>query len=152
MIRSKTVGLTDIVKTIVSDKKFTFLLVGGVNTLFSMVSNILLRYLIPMSVPSGVVSAINGFFCMVIVFFAYRKFVFKVKGKILTDFVRFTTTNIVTIGFNVVMQSILADYLKYPVVPVIVGVTVIQVLLSYIGHNKFSFKRNKKGEESGYET
>ncbi|MFT4246117.1 MAG: GtrA family protein [Micrococcaceae bacterium] len=151
MVRGKTAGLTDMAKTIVSDKKFTFLLVGGINTLFSMVCNILLRHLIPMSVPSGVVSAINGFFCMTIVFFAYRKFVFKVKGKILTDFVRFTTTNLVTIGFNVVMQSMLADYLKYPVVPVIVGVTAMQVVLSYIGHNKFSFRRNGKDGESGYD-
>ncbi|MFT4147703.1 MAG: GtrA family protein [Micrococcaceae bacterium] len=126
------------------DKKFAFLVVGGFNTIFSMGLNIVLRHAIPMSVPSAVVSFFNGLISMVLVFFAYRKFVFKVQGNILQDFLRYTTTSVSAILFNVVMQGFFADYLKFPPVPVIIGVTAIQVVLSYFAHNKFSFRRKEE--------
>lgn len=128
-------------RKLLTDQRFLFLLVGGLNTLFSTALFAGLVLLFGRRVPSSVCLGISWTISLVVAFFAYRLFVFRVKGRAWLDFVRFAGTNLTSLLINLVALTVLADVLGWPAIPVQIGVTCFIVIFNYLGHKHVSFRR-----------
>lgn len=73
-------------------------------------------------------------------FMMYRRFVFRVRGHVLRDLVRFWSIYLTTGGINFVTLPVLVELglQRIPAQAIIVAAT---TLLSYFGHRHFSFRR-----------
>jgi putative flippase GtrA len=76
----------------------------------------------------------------VVAFFLYRRFVFRVQGHIVRDFLRFESVYLVSLTVNAVALPALvaAGAPRVLAQVVIVGILAIA---SYVGHRYFSFRR-----------
>lgn len=125
-----------------ADQRFLFLLVGGINTAFSTAMFAVLVLALGPDVPSFVSLGISWIVSLVLVFIAYRTWVFKVRGNVLLDFIRFAGTNVVALLINMVSLTLLSDVLGYPVIPVQIGIVLVVTVFNYFGHKHVSFRRN----------
>jgi putative flippase GtrA/4-amino-4-deoxy-L-arabinose transferase-like glycosyltransferase len=126
-----------------NDQRVRFLAVGGVNTvvgyaIFALVSQWVLR-----DVPFGYLAAlvISYAIALVLAFFLYRSFVFKVTGSSVRDFVRFTSVYAVSIAINLAVLPLLVEMAHVSPLIAQAVILVITTLISYVGHRFFSFRR-----------
>lgn len=129
------------VRLILTDQRFRFVLVGGINTVLSMGLFIALDAWLGTRVPSIVPLVTAWTISVVCVFFVQRAFVFKVSGHVLRDLVRFVTVNLGALGANIALLFVASDLLHAPRVPAQLAITVVVVVFSYLGHKHFSFHR-----------
>jgi putative flippase GtrA len=127
---------------LIKDQRLLFLLVGGANTAFSTMLFAGLVLLFGSKVPSVVSLGITWVISLVLVFFVYRRLVFRVIGSAWGDFLRFTSVNVGSLLLNMGALALLADVLGLPPIPTQVAITVLVVIFNYIGHKYFSFRRS----------
>ncbi|UGB37561.1 GtrA family protein [Frateuria soli] len=120
-----------------------FLIVGGLNTVFSTVLFAALVILLGPRVPSTVSLCISWLVSLLLVFSAYRRWVFKVKGRWLKDLMRFAGVNLVALLANAFALTALVELAGLPPIPVQVAITVLIVVFNYVGHKYFSFRRTR---------
>lgn len=128
-------------RLIFSDQRFRYLLVGGINTVLSMALFVALDAWLGTRVPSVVPLLLAWTISVTCVFFFQRSFVFHVTGHLLRDFGRFVMVNLGALGVNVVVLFVAADLCRAPRVPAQLAITVVTVVLSYLGHKHYSFRR-----------
>lgn len=127
---------------LIKDKRIAFLAVGGFNTViglgtFAIFNHVFGDHLALVSlVCSHIVSVI-------IAFVLYRSLVFKVRGNVIGDFLRFETVYLVGLAVNAILLSIAVHGLHYPALPSQFVVTALQAVWSWVGHDRFSFRRPK---------
>jgi putative flippase GtrA len=127
-----------------------FVLIGIYNTLFGYAVFAGLHEALP-HVNYMLVLIVSREISVVSAFIAYRLFVFKVKGGMVADFMRF---------WLVYSGAMIANLIALPFFVEIVGLNVLlaqaitmilTVISSWIGHNRFSFKRaNANGEAESF--
>lgn len=125
-----------------ADQRFLFLLVGGINTAFSTALFVALVLAFGPHVPSFLSLGISWVVSLVLVFFAYRFIVFRVRGHLWLDFVRFAGTNLTALLINLVALTVFADMIGWPAIPVQVGIVCFIVIFNYFAHKHVSFRRN----------
>lgn len=127
------------------EKKVRYLIVGGWNTAFGYLLFIVLYELlnsrinyIAILVLSYVLSITNAFLC-------YKFLVFKTKGNYLKEYLRFYVVYGAAFLLNLAMLPFFVEILK--VSPVLSQGLIVSftVLISYIGHNNFSFSVSPDG-------
>lgn len=74
-------------------------------------------------------------------FVLHRRFVFRVRGHVVRDFVRYWGVYLTTLGFNAVMLPLLVE-LGMPRVSAQAIIVAATPLLSYFGHRYFTFRRS----------
>ncbi|OBK60173.1 polysaccharide biosynthesis protein GtrA [Mycobacterium gordonae] len=74
-------------------------------------------------------------------FVMHRRFVFRVRGHVLRDFVRFESVYLTALGINAVALPVLVE-LGLHRIPAQAVVILCTTLLSYFGHRHFSFRRS----------
>ncbi len=74
-------------------------------------------------------------------FVMHRRFVFRVRGHVLRDFVRFESVYLTTVGINAVALPVLVG-LGVHRIPAQAIVLLPTMLLNYLGHRYFSFRRS----------
>lgn len=126
---------------LIADQRVLFLIVGGANTAFSTALYAGGVYALGPDVPAVVSLFIAWIVSLVLVFFVYRKLVFRVSGHVLRDFFRFAAVNFASFCINAGLLFLLVDVLKFWPVLTQVAITVLVVIFNYIGHKKFSFRR-----------
>lgn len=126
---------------LIKDQRVLFLLVGGANTAFSTALFACLVLLLGPDVPSVVSLGIAWLVSLVLVFFVYRRLVFRVTGNGWRDFLRFSSVNVGSLLLNIGALALLADVLGLPAIPTQIGITVLVVVFNYVGHKHFSFRR-----------
>jgi putative flippase GtrA len=126
---------------LIKDQRVLFLLVGGANTAFSTALFAGLVLLLGPKVPSVVSLGIAWVVSLVLVFFVYRRLVFRVSGNGWRDFLRFTSVNVGSLLLNMGALALLADVLGLPAIPTQIAITVMVVIFNYVGHKHFSFRR-----------
>lgn len=126
---------------LIKDQRVLFLLVGGANTAFSTALFAGLVLLLGPSVPSVASLGIAWVVSLVLVFFVYRRLVFRVTGNGWRDFLRFTSVNVGSLLLNMGALALLADVLGLPAIPTQIAITVLVVIFNYVGHKFFSFRR-----------
>ncbi|MDD5699562.1 MAG: GtrA family protein [Victivallaceae bacterium] len=117
-----------------------FLITGGWNTIFGILVyagfyellHDKVHYLL-LLIPSNILAITNAYIC-------YKLLVFKTKGNIIREYLRFYVVYGVSIAMNFVLMFLLVDGLGlHPVISQIICVAVTTVC-SYLGHRNFSFR------------
>jgi putative flippase GtrA len=73
-------------------------------------------------------------------FMMQRRFVFRVRGQVLRDLVRFESVYLTALGINAVVLPVLVELgmSRIPAQAIILAFTIV---LNYFGHRHFSFRR-----------
>lgn len=126
---------------LIADQRVLFVLVGAANTVFSTALFAALSWSLGQDVPSAVSLFIAWVVSLVLVFNVYRHLVFRVKGHVLRDFLRFVGVNAVSFLINAGALTLLVDVAGLPAIPTQIAITFIVVVVNYLGHKYFSFRR-----------
>jgi putative flippase GtrA len=145
---SRALGLLPTpIRSRVQAKHLKFVLIGIYNTAFGYAAFAGLHLELP-RLNYMFVLIVSREISVVSAFVAYRLFVFKVKGALVGDFMRF---------WLVYSGAMVANLIALPFFVEIVGLNVLlaqaitmvlTVISSWIGHNHFSFKRTSAHAES----
>jgi putative flippase GtrA len=133
---------------IVHDQRVAFLVVGGINTVVGFAIFIacsesvgdLVDHRFGKVAGSLVTVGISHVLSVLFAFVMHRRFVFRVRGRVLRDLVRFESVYLTGLGINAVALPVLVELglSRIPAQAIIVAAT---TLLSYFGHRHFSFRR-----------
>lgn len=131
---------------LIKDRRVAFLIVGAINTAvgfgwFTLFTFTLERWIGYMGVL--VLAQIVSVLCA---FVLYRKFVFRVRGNVLRDLVRFSMVYVVAFLVNAALLPLLVELVGLHVLLAQALIVFVTTVVSYLGHRYFSFAR--KGEDS----
>lgn len=134
-------------KRLLQDKRLRFLAIGGFNTvvgysLFALFYMLLGHgYYLLAYVLSYLVALVSGFTLQ-------RTIVFKAKGHLLLDFLRYTLVQLGAFGANLVLLPLLVEGAHlHPLLAQAIAL-VVTVVASYFAHRYFSFHRKKSVEDN----
>lgn len=135
-------------KRFLADERVRFLAVGGFNTAFGFLIFVLADFAVGRSIAAAghreLASVVSLLISQVVAsipaFALYRLFVFKVTGNVLRDFIRFQSVYIVPVSLNLFALPFLV-WLGLTAIVAQAIITTINVVINYIGHKYFSFKR-----------
>jgi putative flippase GtrA len=134
---------------IFQDQRLAFLVVGGINTVVGFAIFVACSESVGHFVDhrfgkvagSLVTLGITHVLSVLFAFVMHRRFVFRVRGAMLRDLVRFWSVYLTAGGINLVALPVLVGLglQRIPAQAIIVAST---TLLSYFGHRHFSFRRS----------
>jgi len=147
-------GEPGILLRIVRDQRVAFLLVGGFNTAFGFALFILFDLTVGRAVDDAVnrvVGSLVTLACAQVIavltaFFLYRRFVFRVRGHVWRDLLRFQAVYLVSTAINAVALPVLVQLGMHRILAQLL-ITVVTVIISYLGHKNFSFRRSDRERE-----
>ena len=139
----------------VSDQRVAFLMVGVLNTLvafgFFVVCSLSVGHLVDHRfgkiAGSLVTVGISHVLTVLFAFVMHRRFVFRVRGHVRRDLMRFESVYLITFGINAVGLTALVE-LGVHRIPAQAIVFLPTLLLNYLGHRYFSFRRSAAGAHS----
>jgi putative flippase GtrA len=121
-------------------EKISFLLAGAWNTLFGYFTFFILYSLFEKQLHYFNVLIISTFINITQNFISYKLLVFKTKGNLLKEYIRFYAVYTLSIGLNIILLPLFVEIFKlHPLVAQAI-LTVMIVIISYFGHKHFSFK------------
>lgn len=136
---------------LLSDQRIRFLAVGATNTLVGYLIFGALTLWVFGAVPFGyLISLVISYaISITLAFWLYRTFVFPVKGRVVTDFLKFVSVYLVAIGLNALLLPLFVEVVGLnPLVAQAISL-VLTTLLSYFGHKYVSFRRAHDGDAPG---
>lgn len=133
---------------LVRDQRVAFLVVGGVNTVVgfgifvacSQTVGHLVDRRFGTIAGSLVTVGISHVLSVLFAFLMHRRLVFRVRGHVLRDLVRFESVYLTTFGLNAVALTVLVE-LGLHRIPAQAIIFVPILVLNYVGHRYFSFRR-----------
>ena len=131
----------------IKDKRVAFLIVGAANTLIGFLWYTFFLWAFH-ALPAGYMIALVAaqIVSVLCAFVLYRRFVFRVRGHVWRDLIRFSSVYAVSFGINLVALPILVEVVGMnPLVSQVV-IVVITTIVSYVGHNYFSFRRKHENQ------
>jgi putative flippase GtrA len=128
---------------LVHDQGFRFLAVGATNTVVGYLIFAALTHWVFSRVSFGYLISLLIAYAVAIVmaFLLFRRFVFPVAGRVVTDFLRFVSVYLVSIGINVVALPLLVEFGHFNPLLAQAIVLAVTTLISFFGHKNFSFRR-----------
>jgi putative flippase GtrA len=133
---------------LISDQRVAFLMVGGFNTVVgfgifvacSLTAGHATDHRFGKVAAALVTVGITHVLSVLIAFAIHRRFVFRVRGHVLRDLVRFESVYLTALGINAVALPVLVELgmSRIPAQAIIIAST---TFLSYFGHRYFSFRR-----------
>ncbi|WP_156296426.1 GtrA family protein [Mycobacterium paragordonae] len=131
------------------DQRMAFLMVGAINTIVGF------SIFVACSVSVGhfvdhrfgtvagslVTVGLSHVLGVLFGFVMHRRLVFRVRGHVLRDLIRFESVYLTALGINAVALPVLIE-LGLQRIPAQAIITATLTLLSYFGHRHFSFRRN----------
>ncbi|MEV6774563.1 GtrA family protein [Nocardia sp. NPDC051030] len=131
---------------LVQRQEIAFALVGGFNTLMGMVLTIawltVLNGVVSKNVAAALSVALAYAVGMVVAFVLHRTLVFRVRGRVLRDFLAFVGVNSVGMVLNMVLLQFAVSVLHAPAKPAAVVVMGLVAIGSFFGHRHISFRRS----------
>jgi len=142
---------------LVNDQRVAFLVVGAINTVVGFAIFIALSETVGNTIDhrfnevagSLVTLSITHVLSVLFAFVMHRRFVFRVRGHVLRDLLRFWSVYLTAAAINFVALPVLVE-LGVHRIPAQVMIVAFNTLLSYFGHRHFSFRRG--ADESRHET
>lgn len=122
-------------------QEVAFAAVGVANTLLGMVMTVFFEAVLGRSWPPAVAVALAYAVCIVFAFVAHRRLVFRVRGQLVRDFVRFVLVNSGGLVLNMAGVQLAVGVLRLPETPATLAVMGLVAVGSYFGHRHFSFRR-----------
>ncbi len=126
------------------DPRVLFLVVGGVNTVVGTLWFALFDGLIGHRwngfghYPALVLTYVFAILCA---FVLYRTLVFRVKGHVLRDLMRFSLVYVAAFFINLVLLAVFVTGLGWPALASQCLIVFVTTVLSWFGHRRFSFRR-----------
>lgn len=118
-----------------------YLLVGGFNTVFGYGLFALALQLFGDDVHYLVILVAATIVAVLMAFVGYRYIVFRVRGDIVRDFLRFSVVYAVALAVNAVALPLLVEGFGVPVLLAQAVVVMGTVIASFFAHRSFSFRR-----------
>jgi putative flippase GtrA len=133
---------------LIQDQRIAFLVVGGINTVVGFAIFVACSETVGHFVDrrfgtvagSLVTVSISHVLAVLFAFMMHRRFVFRVRGHALRDLARFESVYLTTFGINAVGLTVLVE-LGLHRIPAQAIIWLPTLLLNYIGHRYFSFRR-----------
>lgn len=127
---------------LVRDRRVAFIIVGATNTVvglawFALFDATIIGQRFGYMATLGA-SHIASVLCA---FVLYRRFVFHVRGHMLLDLGRFELVYLTSLGINAVALPALVEGFHLAPLVAQVLITVVTMVVSYVGHRDFSFRR-----------
>lgn len=122
-------------------EKIRFLVVGGFNTFVGFGAFALIQFVSNGSLHELAVLGLAHLVASTIAFVLHRRVVFRVSGKMLIDYVRFQSVYVVPLAINAAVLPLLVRVYGLNVYLAQLLITIVAVLITYVGHKYFSFRR-----------
>jgi putative flippase GtrA len=137
---------------LVHDQRVAFLVVGGINTAVGLGIFVACSLTVGHFVDGrfGTVAGalvtigISHVLSVLFAFVMHRRLVFRVRGHVLRDLVRFESVYLTTFGLNAVALIVLVE-LGVHRIPAQAIIFLPTQLLNYLGHRYFTFRRSAAG-------
>jgi putative flippase GtrA len=131
------------IMTIVRDQRFGFLAVGATNTIVGFAIYTVLTLWVFADLRFGyLISLVISYaVAIVLAFVLYRRFVFRVSGHVIRDFLRFVTVYVLSISINLITLPALIEVVGMTPVLAQAVVLIVTTIVSFFGHKSFSFRR-----------
>ena len=129
------------VNTLASNEKLRFLIVGGVNTVFGLLTFYAIQFVIGKYITYIGSVLVAHFLVSGIGFVLYRRYVFKVSGNTFIDFIRFQSVYSISLISNLLILPILVSGFHWNVYLAQTVAVFAVTFLSFVGHKFFSFRR-----------
>lgn len=127
---------------LLDDQRVRFVLVGGANTVVGYALFVLLQWIAGRYISYFGSVVIAHLLSSLLAFWLYRRWVFRVgKGGLVLDFLRFQTVFLIPLAANLIALPFLVTGLKVNVYLAQAAIVVVSVVISFIGHKYFSFRR-----------
>lgn len=120
-------------------QKIAYLLVGGWNTLFGYAIFVLLYSLLHQMLHYTLILVISYIFCITNAFMSYKFIVFKTKGNLLREYLRFYIVYGASFIVNIALMLIIVEFLKIRPIPAQSVILFFMTIVSYLGHKHYSF-------------
>ncbi|MBI5700622.1 GtrA family protein [Candidatus Saganbacteria bacterium] len=120
-------------------EKINYLLAGIWNTIFGYLAFILLYRLFSEKMHYLILFIISNIASITNAYISYKIFVFKTKGKYLKEYMRFYFVYGFSIVVNLALLPLIVEFLRINPIIAQVPLIFLNVIISYLGHKKFSF-------------
>jgi len=135
-------------RALLLDQRVRFVIVGGINTVVGFAVFVLVDLTVGRAVDTSsneafgsvVTLAVSQVISVMIAFVLHRRFVFRVRGQVWLDFVRFQGVYAVTFLINLVTLPLLVA-IGVPRLIAQAAIVVAMTFGSYLAHRHFSFRR-----------
>lgn len=128
-------------KALASDQRTVFLGMGAINTAFAFAVFVTLQLTLGDHLQYLVILLVTHVLGVLEAFTLYRLFVFRVRGNLLLDLLRFESVNLVAFTVNLALLPLLVEVGGLPVILAQVVVLGVVTLGTFLGHKHFSFRR-----------
>ena len=122
------------------DKRFRYLTVGGINTLFGYCFSLVFYHIFHTHLHIIIIGIICNIVNITIAFILYKLFVFRTKGPWLQEYARCYVVYSISAVLAILATWLMVDYgdvAFWLAQAIIIAVT---VCFSYVGHSRFSFR------------
>jgi len=120
-------------------QKVAYILVGAWNTLFGYAIFVLLYSLLYQMFHYIVILVISYIICITNAFLSYKFIVFKTKGNLLREYLRFYVVYGTSFIVNIALMLIIVEFLKVRPIPAQSVILFFITIVSYLGHKHYSF-------------
>lgn len=124
-------------------RKIRYLVGGGWNTLFGYTLSIGLYNLLSNRIHIIGIAIIANVFAISMAFLTYKLFVFQTKGNWWKEYLRSYLVYGNTVLVSIVMLWVLVDFMAIPFWIAQGLIIIITVIMSYIGHSRFTFSKGR---------
>ena len=129
-------------------RKVRYLIVGGANTLIGYSLGVGLYYVLSPTLHILLIGAISSVLAISVSFTTYKLFVFRTRGHWLTEYLRSYVIYGGMALLGIILLWVLVDGMRLPIW-LVQGVSILSVVISYMGHARFTFRLTSNGEVRG---
>lgn len=127
---------------LVKNDKVAFIIVGGANTLIGALWFIGFQSTIGPVTGYMVSLVLAHIMAVLCAFVLYRTLVFRVRGHVMRDLIRFEMVYLAALGVNAVTLPLLVEVGGLAPIPAQLLIVMLTAVMSYVGHKHFSFRRS----------
>lgn len=120
-------------------QKIAYILAGVWNTLFGYLIFVVLYSLLHQTFHYTVILVLSYIICITNAFLSYKFIVFKTKGNLLREYLRFYVVYGASFIVNIALMLIIVEFLKVRPIPAQSVILFFMTLVSYLGHKHYSF-------------
>jgi putative flippase GtrA len=124
-------------------EQILYLVVGGWNTVFGYGVWAVLQYLLGSHVHYLVVVVLSWPLAVLNAYLGYRFVVFQSRGPMLKELPRFSLVYLATLIANLALLPLALNIFPFSIYLIQAAFTVTVVLVSYLGHKYYSFRRGR---------
>lgn len=129
------------VGAVVADQRVRFLLVGGFNTVFGFSLFAALDATVGNTIHYLGVLGVSHVVSTLVAFTLYRTLVYRVRGNLLVDLLRFWSLYASVLAVNAAFLPVLVEIGGVQPILAQLAFLVLTIIVSYVGHGRFSFRR-----------